>query len=214
MPVHLLWGMTYDEVGGEVQRIIGDRLYAELVVLDRISGVLEEEDATPVGSIRVPIFITGILQAEETLLGQLTQVDVLQGRLQEEDPTMSDVRINMYLRDDRTLALTVAYDTAGTPVNLDGAKIWFTVKTKTSDEDTAAVIQKKNTAAGGSDTQIKIINAAGGSVEIYLVPADTDDVDPGIYVFDVQTTLSDGKTYTVLRGRIAFKEDVTKTQAT
>lgn len=199
--------------GHGTERIIGDRLYGELVVLDRISGVLEGEDTTLMGSIGSPILVTGTLRVEETLLGQLTTVDVLRGFLQEECVTMSDIRINMYLRDNRTLSLTIAYDTAGTPVGLTGAKLWFTVKTKTSDADVDAVIQKRNTAAGGGDTEIKVIDASGGHLEIYLVPADTDSMDPGIYIFDVQTILSDDKTYTVLRGRISFKEDVTKAQS-
>lgn len=202
--------------GGVTQRIIGDRLYGELTVLDQMTGILEEEDASPIGSIGDPIFVTGMVQVEEKLFGQLASIDVLQGFLQEESVTMSDVRINMYLGDDRTLALTVSYDPiVGTPVNLAGAKLWFTVKSKLTDTDADAVIQKRNTAAGGSDAEIKIIDEAGGDAEIYLVPEDTVPEDaapvaPGIYVFDVQAILSGGKTYTVLRGRISFKKGATE----
>lgn len=192
--------------------LVGDRLYGTIVVEDRVEGVLEEEDQSPVGELSAPIPISGTIQTEDTFAGVLEAVDVLEGVLYEEYPTMSDVRINMFLRDNRTLALTIS-DGAGAAVDLTGSKLWFTVKTKTSDEDADAAIQKRNTAAGGGNDEIEILDGPAGSVAIYLVPADTDGVDPGIYVFDVQTILSDDKTYTVLRGRISFKEDVTKAQS-
>lgn len=125
---------------------------------------------------------------------------------------MEDQRIQMYLRDDRTLSLVVN-DHNDVPVDLTGAKITFTVKSKMSDPDDQSVFQKKNSAAGGSDSEIKVLDPAGGSAEIYIVPVDTESVDPGNYMWDVQITLANGKTYTVLRGRVTFKEDVTKTQA-
>jgi hypothetical protein len=188
--------------------LVGDRLYGTIVVEDRLEGALEEEEA-PIGEISEPILISGAIQTEDVLAGTLETADVLEGVLHEEYPPMSDVRINMYLRDDRTLSLTVT-DKAGAAVDLTGSKLWFTVKTKTSDADTESVIQKRNTAAGGGNDEIEILDGPAGSAAIYMVPSDTDGVDPGIYVFDVQTTLSDGKTYTVLRGRISFREDVTK----
>ncbi len=138
MPTIITRGLGYDEPT-VIQRIIGDRLYGEIIVLDRISGVLEAEDPSPVGTLSSPIFITGAIHVEEALFGAISAVDVISGSLQEEC-SMSDVRINMYLRDDRTLSLTIreGEDAGSDPVNLTGAKLWFTVKNKTSDPDTSA----------------------------------------------------------------------------
>ncbi len=121
----------------------------------------------------------------------------------------SDVRITMFTRDDRTLSLTVN-DSDGAPVDLTSASLWFTVKARTADLDSEAILQKRNTAAGGSDLQIKVIVALDGTAEIYIVPEDTNEVDPATYVWDVQVKLANDKTYTVIRGRITFKDDITR----
>ena len=90
------------------------------------------------------------------------------------------------------------------------SKIWFTVKDRTSDEDSQAHIMKRNTAAGGSDSEILVTNPTGGAMEVYLVPADSVDMNPGTYQYDVQVILANGKTYTIVRSQITFKEDVTR----
>ena len=120
-------------------------------------------------------------------------------------------KIAMFIRDDRTLSLTVHQEN-GTPVNITSAKMWFTVKNRLTDIDSVAVIQKKYSVAGGSDADIRFTEPVNGKAEIYIVPDDTDEVDPGIYVFDIQVTLANGKTYTIARDKITFKEDVTKTR--
>lgn len=117
--------------------------------------------------------------------------------------------VTMFVRDNRTLTVTV-HATDGTPVDLTDAKVWFTVKARMTDLDSAAVIQKKNPEAGGSEDEIHVTDPSNGVLEIYLVPADTESVDPATYVYDVQVTLISGKTYTVVRDKITFKEDVTK----
>jgi hypothetical protein len=116
----------------------------------------------------------------------------------------------MFLRDDRTLDVSANYESDGSVVNLTGAKVWFTVKDRTSDADAQAHIMKRNAAAGGSDSEILITNPTGGAIEIYLVPADTENMNPGTYQYDVQVILSNGKTYTIARSQITFKEDVTR----
>jgi hypothetical protein len=122
-------------------------------------------------------------------------------------------KINMFLRDDRTLLVEVTYED-GSPVDLDDAKIWFTIKQKTSDPDANAILSKRNTAAGGSDDEIKIATpSTNGQAQVYLVPDDTDPINPGVYSYDVQVVLGNGKTYTVVRDQIIFKEDVTKAKA-
>jgi len=123
--------------------------------------------------------------------------------------TLETNRIDMFIRDNRDLLVTVSDDN-GAPKNLTSAKVWFTVKEKLADTDVAAKIQKRNTAAGGGPTEIEMTNPAGGQLEVHLVPADSDGMDPGTYHYDIQVLLADGKTYTVARDRITFREDVTR----
>lgn len=212
MPTIITRGLGYDEPT-ILLRIIGDEIHADLVVEDPLIAYLEVVAQEPVATLEAPIPIDGVLEFKDELYGVLLAEDALIGYLSEEGTIMSgsELRINMFLRDDRTLSLTLKYPD-NTPVDLTSSKLVFTVKEKTSDADSAAIFQKKNTAAGGSDDQFKIINAAGGRAEIYIVPDDTEDTDPGIYLWDVQVVLANLKTYTVLRGRISFKEDVTKTR--
>lgn len=212
MPTIITRGLGYDEPT-IILRIIGDEIHADLVVEDPLIAYLEVVEQEPVATLEAPIPLDGVLEFVDELYGVLLAEDALIGYLSEEGTVMSgaELRINMFLRDDRTLSLTLKYPD-NSPVNLTDSKLVFTVKEKTSDPDVDAVFQKKNTAAGGSDAQFKIIDAAGGRAEIYIVPADTEDTNPGIYLWDVQVTLANGKNYTVLRGRISFKEDVTRTQ--
>jgi len=212
MPLIITRGLGRDE-SVIVIRDIGDEFNALLVVEDRFFGFLEvKDDDIPVAQIREPIYVRGTLVSEETMFATVVTETCYTGYLSDEEcPQMEDQRIQMYLRDDRTLSLVVN-DHNDAPVDLTGASITFTVKSKMSDPDTQAVFQKKNTAAGGGDSEIKVLDPAGGSAEVYIVPADTDTTNPGNYMWDVQITLANGKTYTVLRGRVTFKEDVTKTR--
>lgn len=213
MPLIITRGLGEDE-GIVYAKDIGDEFHAQLIVEERLFGFLEvKEEDVPVAQIREPISIQGTLVSEETMFATVVTQTYYIGYLSDEEcPQMEDQRIQMYLRDDRTLSLVVN-DHNDVPVDLTGAKITFTVKSKMSDPDDQSVFQKKNSAAGGSDSEIKVLDPAGGSAEIYIVPVDTESVDPGNYMWDVQITLANGKTYTVLRGRVTFKEDVTKTQA-
>jgi len=217
VPTIITRGLGYDAPTIIVTRIASE-MAGELVVEERLIATLEMlEEEVPTGVITIPIPIVGAIVAEESLVGEVYTADVLVGTIQEEGlPMTTDIRLVMFLRDDRTLSLTVNIpdDTEPSgvkPADLTDAKVWFTVKTRTSDADDVAIIQKRNTAAGGGDTEIKLTDAVNGKAEIYVVPADTETgVDPGIYVWDVQVTLASNKTYTVLRGRITFKEDITK----
>jgi hypothetical protein len=38
-------------------------------------------------------------------------------------------------------------------------------------------------------------------------------VNPGVYSYDIQVILANGKTYTITRDQIIFKEDVTKARS-
>ena len=104
---------------------------------------------------------------------------------------------------DRTLSVSVV-DEDGTAVSLASAEIVFMVKNKLSDADTSALITKKNTAAGGADSQITITNAAGGLAEIYIVPSDFTNIslaneESVKYYYDCKIKLSSAKQYSSAR---------------
>lgn len=69
----------------------------------------------------------------------------------------------------------------GVPVDLTGAKVWFTIKNRV--EDVGALVAKKNAAAGGVDNQVLVIVPQAGIVvgqfRVLLDVADTTPFDPG-----------------------------------
>ena len=70
---------------------------------------------------------------------------------------------------------------AGTPVDLTGAKVWFTIKNRV--EDPAPLVTKRNVAAGGVDNQVLVVvpqvGIAVGQFRVLLDVADTTPLDPG-----------------------------------
>lgn len=85
-------------------------------------------------------------------------------------------------------------------VDVTGSSCVLTVKASTAAG--AVVLVSK---AGG------IINAPGtdGQIRITLEPADTENLTPGKFVYDVQVTLSGGEVYTVLKDEFEIRADVT-----
>lgn len=68
----------------------------------------------------------------------------------------------------------------GNPVDLTGARVWFTVKNRL--EDVAAAISKKNVIAGGVDNQVLVVfpqsGVTQGQVRVFVDVADTALLDP------------------------------------
>ena len=212
MPTIITRGLGYDEPT-IIQRVVASEITGEVVASSPVLGTMRVEDeSVPVGTVAAePFPIFGVVSVSDLVQGTVTSSQEIIAVLKEEGPLMSfeSNRITMFIRDNRKLEVTITYPN-GDPVDLTDSKIWFTVKAKTSDPDSAAKIMKRNTKAGGGDTEIKIINAAGGLAEVYIVPADSDGLNPGTYIYDVQVTLANDETYTVVRDRITFKEDVTR----
>lgn len=100
--------------------------------------------------------------------------------------------IIMYRGDDRTVSLAVK-DSDGDAFNLTNCTINMYIKEEIDDLNAEAIISKTGT----------ITDAAGGIVEFYLVPSDTNNAttlkDDVPYPCDFEVTASDGKLYTVLR---------------
>lgn len=115
----------------------------------------------------------------------------------------ADGNISLYRGDSKTLEVAVT-DKNGGPVDITGASLLFSAKEKLS--DTAYVIQKDSVNA----VEILITDAAGGVFQVYLIPADTQTQDIGLYYYDIQLTTSAGKVYTIKQATIKLLEDVTR----
>jgi hypothetical protein len=199
-----------------IQRIIASELVGTVVARSPVEAVVTVEES-PTATVLPKIQVFGTVFAEDKIQGVVVTSQPVIGVLVEEGPCMSIAtnKVTMFIRDDRTLEVSVNANTSPqTPQDLTGAKVWMTVKDRTSDLDSSAHIMKRNAAAGGSDSEIKILTpATNGQLEIYLVPADTENMNPGTYVYDVQVKLANDKVYTVVRSQITFKDDVTRTDA-
>lgn len=95
----------------------------------------------------------------------------------------------------RTVELAVTDDT-GAPVDLTGAKVYLSVKS--SPTDARPLIQKVST----DSTQVEITTPREGKAKIYFVPADTQNLDPHEYTFDVWAVLASGKRYPIIEPSI------------
>lgn len=93
----------------------------------------------------------------------------------------------------KTLKLTLV-DLANKPVNLTGATVHFTVKKEILDR--VPIIKKSSQVL----TEIEIQSPPeDGVARIFLDPADTQDLEPNLYTFDVWVILSSGKRYQVVK---------------
>lgn len=99
--------------------------------------------------------------------------------------------ITMTAGTSKTFGLTVN-DCDGNPVDITGARIIFTVKGCV--DDTQPIIQKDS----NNPLEIVLTQPRLGQAQIYLQPADTQNLDPGEYVFDVWVILPSGKRYQVI----------------
>jgi hypothetical protein len=104
----------------------------------------------------------------------------------------------------KTFLLAVRDSKTLQPVDLTGAKVWFTTKNRI--EDINAIITKKNVTAGGVDGQILITvpqtGATMGQAQIFLDPADTAGLDSDAsYWCDAWVQLATGKRSQVLSNR-------------
>jgi hypothetical protein len=111
--------------------------------------------------------------------------------------------VELYRGDNRTFKVTCK-DGEGAVVNITGATIKFSVKEKIG--DTTCKIEKSSAVA----TEINITDAVNGEYEIYLLPADTQNLDIGSYEYDSELTTTTGKVYTTVRGEFNVLADVTR----
>lgn len=215
MPVHLTWGMGVDFTGAGTGVVVVQDIFATVVARETVHAVVDLDEDIPTATVTVePIVVAGTITPSTEIFGTVETTQEIWGVLREDGDTMSAPisNVEMFLGDDRTLDVSV-HTPGGDPVSIAGAKMWLTVKSKLSDPDVSAVLAKKNLAAGGSDAEITFTDETNGLAEVYIVPDDGDNVEAGLYSYDIQVTLSSGKTYTIVRGKITFKKGVTLTKA-
>ena len=97
----------------------------------------------------------------------------------------SDAGVTLYRKRNKTIRVTLTG-----PSDITGAKIWFSVKQEGEDADADALITKKSLNNGGTDQQAMVIDGPGGILEVYILPADTENMEAGSYVYDIVIELA------------------------
>lgn len=93
----------------------------------------------------------------------------------------------------------------GTPYNITGWTIFFSLKTNFDLDDADASLRKVITSH---------TDPTNGITTISLVPADTASLEPRDYDYDVKILLSDGKVKTLLKGKFTLDYRVTTSTGT
>lgn len=110
---------------------------------------------------------------------------------------MARYKMTKYRGDTYSISLTFTQNDAA--VDITGWIIFYTVKTKITENDSQAVISKTVTTH---------TNPTGGISLIEVDSEDTEDL-AGDYHYDIQVRKSDGTIRTLVKDTIEFKEDVT-----
>jgi hypothetical protein len=105
----------------------------------------------------------------------------------------------------RTKRWIVTVKVNGVPRDISGDGFWFTVKTRYSDADAAALFQLTN------GNGISKYDAPNGKILISVDPADTAGCPSQrtVYQYDLTMQYPTGETYTVSEGPFAVEPDIT-----
>ena len=106
--------------------------------------------------------------------------------------------ISIFRGDDKDFTLT--FKTGGTPVNITGWKIYFTVKRSQKDTDDAAVIKKDWTTHSDPVDGISTFSLSNTETEI----------TPALYIADFQIKKPDGKIRTLKVLPFEVHTDITR----
>lgn len=101
-------------------------------------------------------------------------------------------------RGDSYSHVVTEYNDDGSFSNLTGST--FLVQLKEDPTDTIPVVTFTST----------ILNAAQGSWQFTLTATQTAALEPGLYVYDVQRTYSDGSVHTRFEGEADVQQDVSR----
>lgn len=144
-----------------------------------------------------------VAQEVEKLTGNVVNKNVLIGTIRnDEGKTVKFESLEIFSGDNRDIEISVV-DETGAVVDLTGSSVLMSVKKFI--KDVSYVFQKSS----ATPAEITITNPTGGVFVVFLVPADTQLLAAGLYEFDVQLTTAADKVFTVVRGQLKIKRDVT-----
>lgn len=106
--------------------------------------------------------------------------------------------LQIYEGNDKTYTLTIT-DGDDVAIDITGYEILFTVKKKITDSDNDAIISKNVTSH---------IDPTNGITNITVSRADTKDVKPAFYPYDIQMCTDIDDRITVLTGLYEIKQSV------
>ena len=116
-------------------------------------------------------------------------------------------RLSLTRGDTRTLNFTFK-NVSGVPYCLKNWTVFFTLKTDYSLPDSAASLQKIVTTF--ADTT----SGTTGVAALTILPADTANLEPREYDFDIAVCTAVGEQFTVMKGKFDLEYDVTRTAGT
>lgn len=113
--------------------------------------------------------------------------------------------IKNYIRGDSRVLNFQFYQSDGvTPFNLTGCQVWFTVNANsnnTADNDSSAAI---------SLTTTSFPNPTSGQASLTISNADTQDISPNTYYYDVQLQDANGNITSLAQNTFIVIADVTR----
>lgn len=113
---------------------------------------------------------------------------------------------SLHAGDSYTHGFTVTRSNA--PLDLTGAKIWFTIKETSQQQDTQAKLQ----LSSDDVNEIEITDAVGGKFDVKFTGSgakSTSDLE-GSWLYDLQIKLSTGEVITLVYGKIEFLRNITR----
>ncbi|MEO5330536.1 MAG: hypothetical protein H7839_00820 [Magnetococcus sp. YQC-5] len=111
-----------------------------------------------------------------------------------------------------TKVFTLSFATvAGSPVDISGHELWFTMKHSADDPDSAAVLQKRITFPATEKSM-------AGAGSLLLNSIETGTIAPGVYLYDMQKVIpgilddqdNPPVVATFVSGRILVLPDITR----
>lgn len=107
-----------------------------------------------------------------------------------------------------TLPLHLLLSIDGSPLNVGGDTIYFTLKTTQTAADAAAALQYSYVLPSNASTAV-------GIADVSVPATKTAAVTPGTYFFDIQwkRNVTPAEVYTVALGKIVVRYDITITTA-
>lgn len=93
-------------------------------------------------------------------------------------------------------------DTNNAAIDITGLQYWFTVKESRDDTDALAGVQVGPFVAESADALI-------GQLDLIISPAQTEDLEPKTYYYDLQEVNASNEVSTLLLGRVKVKQDIT-----